>query len=50
MVEGLESTVAFPLVTAGLFERGFGSGDVAKIMGGNFLRVMQQAWAPGARS
>lgn len=45
MVEGLESTVALPLVTAGLFQRGFKQDDIAKLLGLNFLRVLRQAWA-----
>ncbi len=47
MVEGLESAVAFPRVTAGLFERGYQPEDVTKLLGGNFLRVLRDAWAPG---
>lgn len=45
MVEGLESAVAFPAVTAGLVSRGYTEGDVEKILGANLYRVLEAAWA-----
>jgi membrane dipeptidase len=44
MVEGMESAVCFPTVTEGLLARGYGEEDVRKILGGNFQRVMAQAF------
>jgi len=34
-----------PRVTEALLKRGYGDGDVAKILGGNFRRVAEQVWA-----
>ncbi len=31
-----------PNVTRALFRRGYGKDDIAKILGGNFLRVLRQ--------
>lgn len=38
------SVTHLPQVTARLLERGFGEPDVAKVMGGNFLRVWEEVW------
>jgi membrane dipeptidase len=43
-LEGMEGMQELPRVTQGLLERGFREDDVAKILGGNFLRVFQQVW------
>jgi len=40
--QGLETAAAMPLVTARLLERGVSEGDVEKILGGNFMRVLEQ--------
>jgi membrane dipeptidase len=36
-------------VTQALIDRGFSDGDIAKVMGGNVLRVLKAGIAPGAR-
>lgn len=33
-----------PTFTAGMLNRGFGEGDIAKVLGENFLRVFRQVW------
>ena len=45
--EGLEHIGKTPTLVAALRDRGFSGEDVGKIMGGNVLRVMQQAEAAG---
>jgi membrane dipeptidase len=42
---GLESAAGFPRITEGLLARGHADADVAGILGGNFLRVLEQAQA-----
>ncbi|MFZ5597505.1 MAG: dipeptidase [Bacillota bacterium] len=42
VVPDLYDVTCLPLVTEGLLKRGFSSGEVEKILGGNFLRVMKQ--------
>ena len=37
--EGFDDVTAFPLITAGLLERGYADADLEKIMGGNWMRV-----------
>lgn len=44
MVQGLPSLADLPRVTAALLAHGFDEDDVAKILGGNFLRVFEKAW------
>jgi membrane dipeptidase len=39
---GLEDVSKMPALTALLLQRGYSEGDVKKILGGNFLRVMRQ--------
>ena len=39
---GLEDASCLPNVTAGLLARGYSVEDVAKILGGNWLRVIRQ--------
>ena len=43
-VEGVRSHADFPLLVAALIERGYSNEDVAKIIGGNWLRVYRAAW------
>jgi len=46
---GLEDVSRFPYLTAELLRRGYSDADVAKILGGNLLRVMRQAETVSAR-
>ncbi|MBN1936694.1 MAG: membrane dipeptidase, partial [Anaerolineae bacterium] len=39
---GLEDVGQTPHITAGLLDRGYSAGDVQKILGGNWLRVIRQ--------
>ncbi len=43
-VKGMESVTLLPDLTERLLARGYSEGDVAKIMGRNFLRVFRQIW------
>jgi membrane dipeptidase len=43
-VEGFESVSNFPKLTEGLLSRGYGPGDVKKIIGGNWLRLYEEVW------
>jgi membrane dipeptidase len=45
---GMASLADLPHVTAGLLELGFGSEDIAKFLGGNFMRVFERVWQPAA--
>lgn len=38
-VEGIDNTSGFRLITEGLVKRGYNDEDIAKIMGGNYLRI-----------
>jgi membrane dipeptidase len=40
---GLEDASKLPMLTNGLLAKGYSEGDVQKILGGNLLRVMEQA-------
>jgi membrane dipeptidase len=40
--DDLKDVTALPLMTAGLRRRGWTAGDIAKVMGGNLLRVYRQ--------
>ncbi len=51
-VEGFDDITAFPKISAALLTRGFSAADVAKVWGGNALRVLDAAQAaaePGVR-
>ena len=48
-VIGMEDITALPRITARLRREGLSERDIAKIMGGNLLRVMRQAQAGAAR-
>ena len=39
---GLEDVSKMPALTAGLAERGYSDEEIAKIMGGNYLRIIEQ--------
>lgn len=41
---GLERESAFPNITKGLVARGYSDGEVLKIWGGNWLRVLEEVW------
>jgi membrane dipeptidase len=43
-VAGLGTPAGMPLVTAALFERGFAEAEVAGVMGGNWMRVLEATW------
>ena len=43
---GISSAAEFPNITTGLVERGYTPGDVKKIVGGNFMRVFDEAFVP----
>jgi membrane dipeptidase len=39
---GMEDASKLPKLTTALIEKGYSTGDVEKILGGNILRVMEQ--------
>ena len=43
-VKGFESPAAYPHLAEALSKRGFGDGDVRKIMGENWLRLYTEVW------
>lgn len=43
-VRGLEDASEFPLVAQGLRSRGFREDEIAKVMGGNWLRLYAEVW------
>lgn len=49
-VEGINSAVDLPKVTAALLERGYDAEAIKKIMGGNMLRVMRDVERIGAQT
>ena len=49
-VIGMEDVSLLPRITARLRREGFSDGDIAKIMGGNLLRVLRQAEAAAERT
>ena len=49
VVSGLEDVSTYPALTAELLRRGYTEADVAKILGGNVLRVMREAERVAAR-
>jgi len=44
VAKGLEDTSKLPNLTEGLLRRGYTDEEIEKILGGNFLRVMEQVW------
>lgn len=44
-IAGLGSLAELPNITERLLRRGYGDEDVAKILGGNFVRVLTQIWS-----
>ena len=42
-VEGFDDVTDYPKITAALLARGFSAADVAKVWGGNALRVLDEA-------
>lgn len=49
-VNGMNDVTALPRITARLRREGFSEADIAKVMGGNLLRVMRQVQAAAAQS
>jgi membrane dipeptidase len=49
-VEGINSAVDLPKVTAALLERGYDAEAIKKILGGNMLRVMRDVERIGAQT
>jgi len=47
--EGMDDVSRFPWLTAELLRRGYSDADVARVLGGNILRVMRQAEQTAAR-
>jgi membrane dipeptidase len=48
-VIGMEDVASLPRITARLKKEGFSDADIAKIMGGNLLRVMRAVEKQAAR-
>ncbi|MFQ5790871.1 MAG: dipeptidase [Acidobacteriota bacterium] len=44
-VDGIENPADFPNILRWLVKRGYSDGDIAKVIGGNALRVLNQVWA-----
>jgi len=44
VIQGFESISECPRVTSELLSRGYGMGQVKKIMGGNWLRLYEEVW------
>ncbi len=44
-VDGLDDVTAYPKITAALLKAGYSKADIAKVWGGNALRVMHEAQA-----
>jgi membrane dipeptidase len=38
----LDDVTTYPLITKALLERGYHKKDIQKILGGNFLRILEQ--------
>jgi membrane dipeptidase len=45
-VVGFQKKADFPNFTVAMAKRGFSDEDIAKVIGGNFLRVFREAWPP----
>ena len=45
MPEGMEDCTKVPLITDELVRRGYSEGDIRKILGENFMRVMEEVLA-----
>jgi len=43
-VDGLENPSEFPNIVRWLVKHGYSDGDIAKVIGGNALRVLKQVW------
>ena len=43
-VRGFESMSELPDFVKGLIQRGWPTGDIRKVLGGNWLRVYENAW------
>lgn len=43
-IAGMETLACYPLVTQALVSHGYDDETIRKILGGNFLRVFEQAW------
>jgi membrane dipeptidase len=48
-LEGLDDVTAYPKITAALLKAGYSKDDIAKVWGGNALRVMREAQALGEK-
>jgi membrane dipeptidase len=48
-LEGLDDVTAYPKITAALLKAGYSKDDIAKVWGGNALRVMREAQALAER-
>jgi membrane dipeptidase len=48
-VRGMEDVSLLPRITARLRREGYAEADIAKIMGGNLMRVMRAAEAAAAK-
>jgi membrane dipeptidase len=46
--KGIQSNAELPNLTEGLLKRGFNGSQVAKFLGGNFMRVFENVWKPAA--
>lgn len=44
MPEGLRDSGDYPNITVELVKRGYSERDITKILGGNFIRLFEQAW------
>lgn len=44
VVEGLESTAEFPILTEGLLSRGYSPEEMKKIPGGNRMQLLGKGW------
>jgi len=49
-LEGLDDVTAYPKITAALLKAGYSKTDIAKVWGGNALRVMREAQALAEKS